>query len=201
MGTQRRKLTDEERAERRARDRELTEQAVARLRCSAGWQAWLAVRARTGLRRYSLRNQLMIALQDPAATRVAGFRAWLALGYCVRRGETSRIGVWAHREPSKTRLQAWRENGADPAERPKPFYRLEPVFDTLSRDRLGGFSRDAVARLKTLDRLAWTLPVLERLAAELGVTVAFEPLADGHDGYYRPSDRRIAISTAVAVNQ
>ena len=63
MGTQRRKLTEQERAERRARDRELTEQAVARLRCSAGWQAWLAVRARTGLRRYSLRNQLMIALQ------------------------------------------------------------------------------------------------------------------------------------------
>ena len=28
----------------------------------------------------------------------------------------------------------------------------ETVTDTLSRDRLGGFSRDAVARLKTLDR-------------------------------------------------
>jgi hypothetical protein len=138
MSTQRRKLTEEERAERRARDRELTEQAVARLRCSAGWQAWLAVRARTGLRRYSLRNQLMIALQDPDATRVAGSRAWLALGYCVRRGETSRIRVWAHCEPSKKRLQAWRENGADPAERPKRFYKLEPVFDTLSRVRCCG---------------------------------------------------------------
>ena len=114
MSSQRRKLTEQERAERRARDRELTEQAVARLRTSAGWQAWLAVRARTGLRRYSLRNQLMIALQDPDATRVAGFRAWLALGYCVRRGETSRIRVWARCEPSKKRLQAWREPGRGP---------------------------------------------------------------------------------------
>ena len=67
-------LTDEEHAERRARERELTERAIAQLRSSAGWQAWLAVRARTGLRRYSVRNQLLIALQDPHATRVAGFR-------------------------------------------------------------------------------------------------------------------------------
>jgi hypothetical protein len=32
------------------------------------------------------------------------------------------------------------------------FFRTVPVFDTLSRDRLGGVSRDAAARLKTLDR-------------------------------------------------
>jgi hypothetical protein len=26
-------------------------------------------------------------MQKPEATRVAGFKAWLAIGYCVRRGE------------------------------------------------------------------------------------------------------------------
>ena len=72
---------------------------------------------------------------DPQATRVAGFRAWLALGYCVRRGETSRIRVWARCEPSRKRLQALKDAGAIPSERPKAFYRLEPIFDTLSRDR------------------------------------------------------------------
>jgi hypothetical protein len=76
----RRPLTEEQRAARRAQERELTERAIAQLRSSAGWQAWLAVRARTGLRRYSVRNQLLVAFQDPHATRVAGFRAWLALG-------------------------------------------------------------------------------------------------------------------------
>jgi hypothetical protein len=35
----------------------------------------------------TLRNQLLIAFQDPDANRVAGFRAWLALGYCVRKGK------------------------------------------------------------------------------------------------------------------
>ena len=132
----RRRLTEDERAQQRARERELTTRAVEQLRTSAGWQAWLRVRSCTGLRRYSVGNQILIAAQDPQATRVAGFRAWLALGYCVRRGETSQIRVWARCEPSKKRLQAWKDAGAIPGERPKPFYRLEPVFDTLSRDRV-----------------------------------------------------------------
>ena len=95
----RRRLTDEEHELRRAHERELTTRAVEQLRTSDGWQAWLRVRARTGLRRYSVGNQLLIAFQDPEATRVAGFRAWLALGYHVRRGETARIRVWARCEP------------------------------------------------------------------------------------------------------
>ena len=47
-------MTDEERAERRRHEQQLTEQAVAQLRCSAGWQRWLTVRAQAGLRRYSV---------------------------------------------------------------------------------------------------------------------------------------------------
>jgi hypothetical protein len=47
-------MTDEERAERRKQEQQLTEQAVAQLRSSAGWQRWLTVRARVGLRRYSV---------------------------------------------------------------------------------------------------------------------------------------------------
>jgi hypothetical protein len=52
--TSTRRLSEAEHAQRRARDRELTVRAVAQLRTSDGWQAWLRVRARTGLRRYSL---------------------------------------------------------------------------------------------------------------------------------------------------
>jgi hypothetical protein len=33
----------------------------------------------------------------------------------------------------------------------KTFFRTVPVLDTLSRDRLGGVSRDSVVRSKTLD--------------------------------------------------
>ena len=47
----------------------------------------MRVRATNGLARYSFHNQLLIALQRPDATYVAGFRAFLALNRCVRRGE------------------------------------------------------------------------------------------------------------------
>src|SRR5918997_3108271 len=121
-------LTTQERAERRKQEQQLTEQAVAQLRSSAGWQRWLTVRARVGLRRYSVRNQLLIALQDATATYVAGFRAWLKLGYCVRRGTSSHIRVWAPCAPSEKMLKAWRDGGAVAADKPKTYYRLEAVF-------------------------------------------------------------------------
>src|SRR4051794_23009036 len=167
----RHRLSEAERAERRARDREVTSRAVAQLRASRGWHAWLQVRARTGLRRYSLRNQLLIALQDPDATRVAGFGAWLALGYCVRKGERSHIRVWARCQPSKTRLQAWRDAGADPDERPTPFYKLEAVFsqdqvEPLAPPAQPAALEDPVVAL-TGDELGWALPALDALAGEL----------------------------------
>ncbi len=202
---QRRRLSESERAERRAQDRELSRRAVAQLRTSAGWQAWLRVRARTGLRRYSLGNQLLIAFQDPDATRVAGFRAWLALGFCVRRGERSRIQVWARCEPSKKKLQAWRDAGAIPADKPRAFYRLERVFDRAQVDPLPAPATPAaldppIAPI-TGDTLAWAIPGLTAFAHQIGVTVTHEALQDGCDGSYHPATRRITISTAVAVNQ
>jgi antirestriction protein ArdC len=200
-----RRLTEDERAQRRARERELTAHAVAQLRTSPGWQAWLRVRSRTGLRRYSLRNQLLVAVQDPDATRVAGFRAWLSLGYCVRKGETCRIRVWARCEPSRRRLQAWRDAGADPTAKPKPFYRLEAVFDRAQVEPLAAPARPApldapIAPIHG-DTLGWALPELEAFAGGLGVTVSWEALRDGCDGVYRPKERRITVATAVSVNQ
>jgi hypothetical protein len=64
--------------------------------------------------------------------RVAGFKAWLALGYCVRRGEKA-LRIFAPCPPSKAKLKAWRDAGADPAEKPRTFFRLTALFDTLSR--------------------------------------------------------------------
>jgi hypothetical protein len=48
-------------------------------------ERYLAFSAR--FHRYSLHNQLLIYLQCPQATHVAGYRAWQETGYQVRRGE------------------------------------------------------------------------------------------------------------------
>jgi hypothetical protein len=97
MPTPTKALTDEERQARREADRERTREAVAALRASDGWQKWLSLRRH--FRTYSLTNQLLIALAMPDATRVAGFKAWLKLGYCVRRGEKAVIRIWMPMPP------------------------------------------------------------------------------------------------------
>lgn len=61
------------------------EDAVASIQDSESFRRWLLVSAR--FHNYSLGNQLLIAMQRPEATQVAGFHAWRKLGRFVRKGE------------------------------------------------------------------------------------------------------------------
>ena len=65
--------------------REQVERSVRALLTSEGWQRWAQTRAT--FHRYSMGNCMLIALQRPEATQVAGFRAWQQLGRQVRKGE------------------------------------------------------------------------------------------------------------------
>ena len=58
---------------------------VAALVESEGWRAMLDTAAK--FHSYSLGNLVLIALQAPQATRVAGFRGWQSVGRQVRKGE------------------------------------------------------------------------------------------------------------------
>src|SRR3954470_783849 len=124
----RQRLSDAEREQRRAEDRERVQQAAQQLLSSEGWKRWVRVRARIGLSRYSFSNQLLIALACPQATFVAGFRAWLELGYCVRKGERA-IRIMApmpikDREPNGPDQQV-----GDTESRARVLFRAVPVFD------------------------------------------------------------------------
>jgi hypothetical protein len=87
----RRRLNDAEKDARRRADRERLEHAARELLTSDGWKRWIRVRATNGLARYSLRNQWLIALEchrrGITPTYIAGFRAFLQLNRCVRKGE------------------------------------------------------------------------------------------------------------------
>jgi antirestriction protein ArdC len=196
------RLTDEERAERRARDREYAQQAVQRLRSSEGWQQWLHTRA--AFHTYSLGNQLLIAMQHPAATRVAGFRAWLKLGYCVRKGEKG-VRIWAPCPPTRKQLESWEANGSKPEERPRTLFKLTAVF---AQDQVQELPPPAVPApiecpIRELegDDLAPTLPRLIELGIEIGSTVSFAPIAGGARGFYEPDTKRIVIEQAMSTNQ
>ena len=110
MARSRRVLTDEQREQQRAQQRELVIASIEQLRTSDGWQAYLHARAR--FPSYSWRNVLLILSQHPTAERVAGFRAWLELGYFVTKGSTG-IRIWARCAPSPKRMRAWRKPCCD----------------------------------------------------------------------------------------
>jgi hypothetical protein len=126
-----RQLTDAEREQPREQDRQRLHEAANRLLTSEGWQRWVHVRARGGLARLSLNNQLLVALCCPEATLVAGFKAWLSLGYCVRKGETA-IRIIA---PMPVKVRRDDDVEADSAGdgRPRVLFKAVSVFDTLSR--------------------------------------------------------------------
>ncbi len=70
------------------RIRELHDQLLAGVEAlvdSDRWREFLAVAAR--FHRYSPTNVLLILLQAPHASRVAGYRRWQSLGRQVRKGE------------------------------------------------------------------------------------------------------------------
>jgi antirestriction protein ArdC len=195
------RLTDEERAERRRADREFARRAVEQLRSSAGWQTWLSTRRH--FHRYSVGNQFLIAMQRPEATYVAGFRAWLRLGYAVKRGEKA-IRIWVPIPPSRKQLERWKEEGSDPSARPRTYFKLGPVFDHAQVGELPPPTTpaplDPPIREITGADLAPVLPQLIALGREIGSTVEFEAIPGDRNGYYEPDSRRIAIDEDMAPN-
>lgn len=194
-------LTDEERARRREADRQRSMEAVQALHSSEGWQNWLA--SRRHFHRYSLANQLLIAMQCPHATRVAGFRAWLKLGYCVRKGERA-IRIWVPMTPSKAQIEAWRTAGQVPEEKPRTWFKLGPVFDRSQVEELPPPAQPAALDCPITDivgsELCWCLDPLTRLAASIGSTVKFEPMEETYGGFYETATKAIAINAAGSVN-
>lgn len=189
------RLGEDERAERRAAERERMREAVQALRTSEGWQRWLQVRRH--FHTYSFHNQLMIAMQCPQATKVAGFRRWLEIGYAVRKGERA-IRIWAPCPPSKKAMERWRAEGSKPDDEPRTYFRLVPVFDVAQIARLPEFSGEAMPlRLPyepiAGDGLADRFPPLVEFADSLELEVAVEQIPGPGAGYHEPTTGRIVV--------
>ena len=110
---------------------------------------------------YSAHNTLLIAQQAHARgiepTYVAGFKAWLRLGRCVRRGERG-LRVWAPMQIKKLD-----EHGQETDERALRF-RLAAVFNELASEKLPEHvlergreqrDREAAERAKDREDAAW----------------------------------------------
>ncbi len=188
------KLTEAEREQRRAHDRERLREAAEQLLTSDGWQRWVRVRARNGLTRYSMSNQLLIALARPEATFVAGFRAWLELGYCVRKGEKA-IRILAPM-PVKPADE-------DDDERPRVLFRAVSVFDVSQVGPLDGVEPTPLeppCEPLTGDSHEHLLRPLVALASSLGYTTSFEPVPGSASGFCDARAKRIVVDSAAPAN-
>jgi hypothetical protein len=202
MRTQRR-LSDSEREQRREQDRERLKQAVEQLLTSDGWRRWVRVRAQGGLARLSLNNQLLVALSCPEATFVAGFRAWLKFGYCVRKGEKA-IRIVAPM-PIKSR-DAGAGADADTGgsdEKARVLFKGVSVFDRSQVAPIDGMDQaplEPPCEPLTGSSHAHLLEPLQTFTESLGFTVTFESIPGATGGWCDQKARRIVVDADQPAN-
>jgi hypothetical protein len=190
-----RKLSESEREQRRRRDRERLKMAAEQLLTSEGWGRWVRVRSRNGLARYSVNNQLLIALARPDATFVAGFRSWLELGYQVRKDEKAVWILAPVKIKERDRVNGEQTGGA------RVLFRAVPVFDR-AQVTAGEHATPLEPPCETLsgDSHEHLLEPLERFAGSLGFTVSFETIDGSCGGWCDHRRRRIVVDAGHAAN-
>jgi N-terminal domain of anti-restriction factor ArdC len=170
---------------------------------SDGWQRWLRVRSTNGLSRYSFHNQLLIAMQRPDATYVAGFRAFLQLNRCVRKGERS-IRIMAPVPPRKAKDDQATEPAAGGETNPRRMrFRAVSVFDVSQTDPLPDTDPvplDAPSQPIEGDSHVHLLAPLRGLAGELGYSADVRPVEGAADGWCDPKERVIVVNGLLSGN-
>jgi hypothetical protein len=185
-----RSLTEAEREQRRAQQRERLKQSAEQLLTSDGWQRWVQIRSRHGLARLSLTNQLLVALAHPTATFVAGFKGWLRLGYCVTRGQKA-IHIIAPM-PVKRRD---RDTG-EQTDETITLFKTVPVF---AQDQVAPLPDVEPTPLQppsqplTGDSHGHLIAPTIAFAESLGYTVSFESIAGSAGGWCDTKAKRIVV--------
>jgi antirestriction protein ArdC len=182
--TERKQYREDKRADARAQ----VERSVRELLTSDGWRRWAETRAT--FHDYSMGNCMLIAMQRPDATRVAGFRKWQELGRQVRKGERS-IKIMAP-------MSVKRENAETGEEERATFFRSVPVFDIGQTD--GEPLPEPPCEPVTGDSHERYLAPLKDLAASMGIAVYEYAPTSAAQGFYDEAGKRIVISTELAPN-
>lgn len=128
---------------------------------------------------YSMRNTMMILKQSPDATMVAGFRAWLKLGRCVKKGETG-IAIFA---PMPFRAKG--EDGKPIAKKDSTEddvlmvgFKVVHVFDISQTE-----GDDLPAPPSVSGQVGVNLARLEEAVKRADIELVFETIEDDANGY------------------
>lgn len=164
-------------------------EGITELTNSDRWLSYLDVQRR--FYHYSWGNCLLITLQRPDATRIAGYRKWQELGRHVRKGERA-ITILA---PVVCRQSAQDETpreSTDPSSDPKVVraFRTASVFDVAQTDG------EPLPEIAT--RLLGAVPVqaflqMKTIAGELGYSVDVTDIPGARNGDCNFVDRLIRL--------
>jgi antirestriction protein ArdC len=171
---------------------------IAELTSSDRWAEHLRTQAR--FHRYSFGNCLLIHLQRPDASRVAGYRAWQALGRNVRAGER---GIAILAPVVRRAATPAGEGGVDEDHVPEAIRRVATfvvafVFDVAQTE--GRPLVEVCSRLTGEDSDN-AFPRLVAVAAGRGYAVEDAELPGETNGECCPRERRIRIRTGLAPAQ
>ncbi len=139
--------------------------AVDDVRASEAFREYLAVQAR--FHRYSWHNSMLIAMQRPEASHVAGYRAWQKLGRQVCKGERG-ITIFA---PCP-----WKRETDDGETEQGIYFKAVHVFDIGQTDGPDLPTVDVPDVESAADAL---LVDLVRVADKRGIAVTFAKLSGG----------------------
>lgn len=146
----------------------------------AAFKTWLASMSR--FHRYSWSNQLLIAVQRPDATRVAGFHTWRKMGRFVTKGQKG-ISIFApivRRQDGETAEEAGRPELTAKGPRHVAGFRGATVFDISQTE--GEALPDAPEHNAT-EGGEDVLPRLEDAAAAFGIRVVYQEIQGRAEGY------------------
>lgn len=142
---------------------------------------------------YSINNCMLIAMQMPEATLVAGYKDWnKKFKRHVRAGETG-IKILAP-APKKVVVEKTDDDGnVTEEEITINRYRLVSVFDVSQTDgeELPTICKELTAEVEDYDKL------IKKIISVARVPVGFEDITDGSHGYFHTLDKRIAIKNGM----
>lgn len=162
---------------------------VADLADDENWQRHLEVMSQ--FHQYSFQNQILISIQRPNATRVAGFKVWKSVGRSVMKGEKG-IAILAPKVVN-ARDKVTGEPELDENGKPKRRvvgFTSATVFDVSQTD---GEPLPEVYQELSEEPPAGFVEDLEKAIAANGYEVVYEKTGDASLGYTSPKTKRVVI--------
>jgi hypothetical protein len=127
---------------------------------------------------YSFRNMIMIWMQKPDATMVAGFHAWKKLGRSVKKSEKG-IAIFAPM-PFKQKQDVTDTNKSESSDEESQMmgFKVVHVFDIVQTE---GDPLPEPARV--VGRIGANLARIQRVVTQSDIELVFEKIEDGAKGY------------------